>query len=95
MVLKNTNAVPNRKPAAPASAPPMTNVREMVRSMSMPISAAVGASSATARMLRPSLVPATSRSRKSIITTAETMRMTWISWTRAPARWKSTLFWSK
>ena len=35
----------------------MMNVREMVLSMSMPMSAAVGASSAMARMLRPSLVP--------------------------------------
>ena len=47
----------------------MMKVREMVLSMSMPISAAVGASSATARMLRPSLVAFTSRSRKTIITT--------------------------
>src|SRR4051812_30069558 len=53
--------------------PPMRKVREMVRSMSTPISAAVGASSAVARMPRPSLVPATSRSRKSISNRAETM----------------------
>ena len=67
-MLPTPNAVPNRKPATPASAPPMTKVREIVLSMSMPISAAVGASSATARMLRPSLVWFTSRSRKIIIT---------------------------
>ena len=51
----------------------MMKVREMVLSMLTPISAAVGASSATARMLRPSLVRETRESRNSIITRAETM----------------------
>ena len=73
------NAVPNMKPATPASAPPMTKVREIVLSMSMPISAAVGASSATARMPRPSLVRFTSRSRNTIITIAVTTMITTIS----------------
>ena len=57
IVLEKTKAEAKRKPAAPASAPPMMKVREMVLSMSMPMSAAVGASSAVARMLRPSFVP--------------------------------------
>ena len=51
----------------------MMKVREMVLSMLTPIRAAVGASSATARMLRPSLVRETRESRKTIITSAETM----------------------
>ena len=72
IVLQNPKAVPNMKPATPARAPPITNVREMVLSMSMPMRAAVGASSATARMLRPSFVRFTSWSRKSIMTTAVT-----------------------
>ena len=62
----------------------MTKVREMVLSMSMPIRAAVGASSATPRMLRPSLVPETSRSRKIIMITAAPIRISWMVCTWAP-----------
>src|SRR5581483_3471059 len=76
-------AVPNMNPAAPASAPPITKVREIVLSMSIPIRAAVGASSATARMLRPSFVRFTSRSRKTIMTSAETTMISTINETSA------------
>ena len=65
----------------------MMNVREIVLSMSMPISAAVGASSDTARMLRPSLVTFTSRSRNTIMTTAETMITACSDRGRARRRW--------
>ena len=77
------------KPAMPASAPPITNVREIVLSMSMPMSAAVGASSATARMLRPSFVRFTRRSRKIIITNAVTMMISTSRRIFAEPIWKS------
>ena len=48
-----------RMPAAPASRPPMANVVTMIRSTSMPISAAVSLSSLTARMARPVRVRST------------------------------------
>ena len=96
IVLVKTNAEPNRKPAAPASAPPMMNVREIVRSMSTPMSAAVGASSAVARMLRPSLVPETRRSRKSISSRADDDddRLQQVDVARRRSV-NSTVFWSK
>ena len=73
----------------------MMNVREIVLSMSMPMSAAVGASSETARMLRPSLVTFTSRSSTIIMAIAVPMMITWIIRTGAPSMVKSCLFWLK
>ena len=48
--------IPYATPAAPASAAPDTNVTTIVRSTSMPMSAAVSRSSATARIAVPVFV---------------------------------------
>ena len=53
------NKIPHKMPANPAIAPPNANTFTMVRLTLMPISAAISASSATARMALPLLVRST------------------------------------
>ena len=95
MLKAKLNLSPKRKPAAPPSMPPMRNVREIVLSMSMPISAAVGASSDTARILRPSLVLFTRMSRPTIMTSAEITMIRFRTGTLAPSIVNSVAFGSK
>src|SRR6478752_2652785 len=57
--------------AAPAMAPPMTNVSRMTRSRLTPMSAAASGSWATARMPRPRRDRCTNWSRTTIMTMAE------------------------
>src|SRR6266508_793519 len=67
------NTSPNRKPAAPARAPPIAKTLAIVRSTLSPISRAISGSSATARMALPALVFSTYRYRPAIISSAATI----------------------
>ena len=65
----------NITPAAPASAEPITNVKTITRSMSMPIIAAASRSNDVARMALPVRVRVTRIQSTTIRTKAETIVM--------------------
>ena len=67
------NRIPHRIPAIPAMAPPTAKTFTMVRFTSMPIRAAISASSATARIALPDLVRLTKYHRPVIDTAATTI----------------------
>src|SRR5919108_409960 len=68
-------AMPKRRPAAPASSPPMKNVTVTMRSMFTPMRAAASGSCAVARSARPVRVRRTNISSAITMTAADTTMM--------------------